>query len=158
MRSPEKILVATDFSDCSLLALERASQLGQYYDAKIDLLHVYQLPPYVEPNIGVGFTNVVTDEPLLDVVRGQAEAELEAFLKRAVASGVVVRDSQLVLGIAATTILDVARDGAYDLIALGTHGRTGLPHLLMGSVAERVVRRADRPVLTVRQVPKTHAA
>ena len=83
MRNPEKILVATDFSDCSLLALERAWELGQCFNAKIDVLHVYDLPPFVEPSAAVGFANAAMSESLLELVRREAEAELDAFLTRA---------------------------------------------------------------------------
>src|SRR5262249_22117065 len=87
---------------------------------------------------------------LLEVVREGAENALDAFVAEARKRGVAVRSARAELGPAQHTIVNFAQTGGYDLILLGTHGRTGLARALIGSVAERVVRHATCPVLTVR--------
>ena len=78
---------------------------------------------------------------------------LQSFVAHARNSGVRIDTARTLNGEPAHTIVEAAERGDYDLIALGTHGRTGLSHLLLGSVAEKVVRRATRPVMTVRLTP-----
>ena len=145
----KRILVPVDFSTCSRLALERASVLAESLEATIDLLHVWQPPPIVAPEAMIGTS---TENPgLVQVARQQAEIAMNEFVKRARDSGARIEATRVEPGDPARTIVDEADRGNYDLIAMGTHGRTGLAHLLLGSVAEKVVRRASRPVMTVRE-------
>jgi nucleotide-binding universal stress UspA family protein len=145
----KRILVPVDFSPCSRLALERASDLANSLGASIDLLHVWQPPPVVAPETMVG--TGVNNPGMVQIAKQQAEAAMGDFVKRARDSGARIESARVEPGDPARTIVDEADRGDYDLIAMGTHGRTGLAHLLLGSVAEKVVRRSSRPVMTVRE-------
>jgi len=150
MERLKKILVPTDFSRCSETALELASELAESFGATIDLLHVWDAPPFISPETMVGA--IGESQTLANLVKRQAESQMEKFVESARAKGFPVKAVRIEHGAPAPTIVDVAKQGDYDLVALGTHGRTGLSHLVIGSVAEKVVRYSDRPVLTVRDV------
>ncbi len=100
----------------------------------------------------------VADLSVIDIYRKNAENVLEQFVTEAKKRGVTVRASFAELGPASYTITDFARRREYDLIVIGTHGRTGLAHMVIGSVAERVVRHAHCPVLAVRATPERKGA
>ena len=128
-----RILVPTDFSPLSTLALDHAVALASLCRASIHLLHVRSDAKH----------DVDGDEAGLAVLASRCQGE-----------GIVVT-SQVCAGEPAAAIIQAATDRAVDLIVLGTHGRHGLAHLMLGSVAEAVVRTAPCPVLTVRgQVPE----
>jgi len=143
------ILHPTDFSDRSAYALRLACSLARDYGARLVVLHVAEPPP--PPDVqGVML-------PVSEHVGDEARADLERLAVPA-ADGVRV-ERRLEKGDPATQTLRVARELQADLIVMGTHGRTGLSRLLMGSVAERVVRRASCPVLTVKTpLPEEGAA
>jgi nucleotide-binding universal stress UspA family protein len=132
------ILHPTDFSEHSGSALQMACALARDYRARLIVLHVT-----VQPTIVYG-EGVVPPDPV------QVVEEARAYLDRlAIPQGIPV-ERRLAEGDPPAEILHVAADSGADLIVMGTHGRTGLERLLMGSVAERVVRKAPCPVLTVR--------
>jgi nucleotide-binding universal stress UspA family protein len=141
-----KILAATDFSESADAAITHAIALAYEAQASLTLLYVYQVMPYTEV---VGFASF---EPRLheshlhssERVLLQAKAEAEQ-------QGVAQVGIALEQGTPYHTITKFAKEGNYDLIVVGTHGRTGIRHTLIGSVAERVVRHAHCPVLVVRQ-------
>jgi nucleotide-binding universal stress UspA family protein len=87
-----------------------------------------------------------------------AEAEFGQFAARVAEKGIVVDAQELVRGDPVATILRIATEEDVDLIVMGTHGRTGLSHVLLGSITERVLRRTDRPILTVRAPHERKAA
>jgi nucleotide-binding universal stress UspA family protein len=87
---------------------------------------------------------------LIEIVQSRAEAELSAFVSHAVDRGVPVTRTRAEPGIASRVILDAVKNDAYDLVVMGTRGRNSFSDVLLGSVAERVVRRATCPVITVR--------
>ena len=122
-----RILVPTDFSPLSTLALEHAIALASLCRASIHLMHVQ-----------ADARKVDAEEP-----------RLAGFVARCHAEAIVVT-SQVCAGQPAAAIVKAAADRAVDLIVLGTHGRQGVAHLMLGSVAEHVVRTAPCPVLTVR--------
>jgi universal stress protein A len=149
MISMQKILVPTDLSACSTRALHEAHSFAAAFSATVDLLYVWSLPTLVAPEsliTGMG----INEQPLLDWIRSSARDLLTNFENEAKSAGIALGASFCEPGDPATTILERAASGAYDLLVLGTHGRTGLSHALLGSVAEKVVRRAPCPVLTVR--------
>jgi nucleotide-binding universal stress UspA family protein len=137
-----RILCPVDFSPSSERALDFAVDLAKALGAELDLLHVYQLPVYALPDgammAGPEFTTRVTTE--------SQRALTELCESRA--SGVTTK-THLIEGIPYREIVRMGEDLGAGLIVVGTHGRTGLRHLLLGSVAERVVRSAKVPVITV---------
>jgi nucleotide-binding universal stress UspA family protein len=145
MRAFRKILVPTDFSENAGQALETAVDLANRYEAALHLLHVDQLPTYAFPE-GV----VVAGPDMLASMTDWSDKGLAAAKAQAERLGAVRVTVQAVIGTPFTDIIRVAREEKADLIVMGTHGRTGLAHALLGSVAEKVVRKAPCPVLTVR--------
>jgi nucleotide-binding universal stress UspA family protein len=135
----QTILHATDFSDRSQPAFQMACALARQLGARLILLHV-AVPPVAVYGEGMMATLPVND---LEAIRRQ-------LLDVKVPDPQVPIERRVVEGDPAEEIVRVARDVPCDLIVLGTHGRSGLERLLMGSVAEQVVRRAVCPVLTVR--------
>jgi nucleotide-binding universal stress UspA family protein len=139
------ILAPTDFSDYSKKALSDALELAQTFGAKLSLLHVVEPPPYpIE-----GFVPPTMGADLLADLERQASAELAQVLPDAQEATVEVTRT-VVIGAPSQKIVETAEAAHVDLILMATHGRTGLSHLLIGSVAERVVRTAPCPVLTIR--------
>jgi nucleotide-binding universal stress UspA family protein len=147
MKPIHKILVPTDFSEHSAHALEYAVDLARRYDdSHITLAHVY---PVVNYAAAEGFA-LYTPEQLADLLTKLAE-QLKAEEDRVHQLGWTRIDTTLLQGDAYKETLELA--AGYDLIVMGTHGRTGFKHALIGSVAEKLVRTAPCPVLTVRKHP-----
>ena len=145
----QRILCATDFSDTAEAAWEAACELARTHRAELILVHVFtELPLY--PEVAVIEVQRVWDEQRAWVERALAE-RVSAATRR----GLNAR-SLLKSGTAAEGIVDAAAENDADLIVLGTHGRTGLTRLVVGSVAERVVRLAPCAVLSVK--PRVAAA
>jgi universal stress protein A len=144
------ILAPTDFSDFSKQVLKEALALAQTFDAKLLLLHVVEPPPYSVEGLGPSSLEV----NLLDDLERLANNELAAVLPEAQSTGVEV-GRHVVVGTPYRKIVEVAEAERVDLIVMSTHGRTGLSHLVMGSVAERIVRTAPCPVLTMRPTATT---
>jgi nucleotide-binding universal stress UspA family protein len=143
-----RILCPVDFSEGSDAALEYALFLSERFGAKVDLVHVWQVPYAVRPDLMV-FTEVSTARSLYEGMRDQAQAELTRQLD-AIPEGVRGNvTGRLLHGETVSALLDLLAKGEHDLVVMGTHGRTGLSHAVMGSVAERVVRRSPVPVLTL---------
>ncbi len=134
-----RILHPTDFSDLSKPAFELASALARDYGAKLTVLHVAVPPPVFAPD-GIAMPMPV-EEPFED------RAKLAEF--RSDDPRVTV-EHRLVEGSPAEEILRIAREMKADLIVVGTHGKGGLARLIVGSVAESVLRKASCPVLTVK--------
>ena len=149
MQAPQKILVPTDLSACSSHALAQAQEFAATFGASIDLMYVWSAPALVAPEsviTGVG----INEQPLLEWIQQSAGEQLARFEDEARQAGITVQRSFCEPGDPATTIVERAASDHYDLLVLGTHGRTGLSHVFLGSVAANVVRRAPCPVLTVR--------
>jgi nucleotide-binding universal stress UspA family protein len=149
MKPIQRILVPVDFSASSRAALEAAAFLAEKLGASVDVLHVWEPPGYVGPEVMIHMPGK-TGLPLVEFAHTEAGRDMERFLADFGKRGLRV-SGRLETGLAVQTILRVAGDDHYDLIVMGTRGRTGLSHLMLGSVAERVVRRAACPVLTVRE-------
>jgi nucleotide-binding universal stress UspA family protein len=146
-----RILVATDFAESAERALTCGVQLARRHGAELILLHVYMdLPAY--PEITAGQVEAIYEEQ-----RRWIEDALERRARAARAEGLLAR-AVLKTGPAASTIAETAADEDADLIVVGTHGRSGLDRLIVGSVAERVVRLASCPVLVVKASKKAARA
>jgi nucleotide-binding universal stress UspA family protein len=143
------ILVPTDFSQGSQAALDYAVSLAKSFRAKIVLLHVIETTTYT-------MTEALQLVNVYAVVKTAVEPVLDEMVKE-LQKKEVSASRNVVQGAAAHEIVTQARDAGADLIVMGTHGRRGVDHLLVGSVAERVVRTAGCPVLTVR-TPDSGAA
>lgn len=153
MISYKRILMATDFSDYSKEALGYAIYLAKQFDAGLYLLHVFEVPTYSHPGVSPGMQPEV--QRWIQGLREEAENRLNA-LKEELEDQAVKVHPILKEGNVFMEILKAAEEIPADLIVLGTHGRTGLPHVFLGSVAERVVRKASCPVVTVRPRVFTH--
>ena len=146
-----RILVPTDFSESSDAALTYAKALAERFGAVLHLVHVFDDPIMAG---GFGAEGYLAEAPdLAETMRHEAEERLAVRLTESERSRLRATSAML-SGPTAHTIVDTARDRGFDLIVMGTHGRTGLAHALMGSVAERVVRTAPCPVLTVHSAPQ----
>ncbi len=144
----KKILVPVDYSPSSKLALEWALVLAESMDASVHVLHTWEVPHYLRPDLTVWSGEI--SETLAEHTRTEAEKGMRAFLASTTPAGRPNVTSQVLPGTPYATILEVVKKDGFDLIAMGTHGRTGVAHLLLGSVAEKVVRHAPCPVLTIR--------
>lgn len=139
-----KILVATDFSENANKAASYAFALAKEHQAAVTLLHIYQVIPYTDP---IGY---ISFEPRLhESLRSSAEKALSQWREEAKKQGVAEVNGVVEQGVPFQVITRIAREGGFDLVVVGTHGRTGLRHALIGSVAERVVRHAPCSVLVV---------
>jgi nucleotide-binding universal stress UspA family protein len=145
----KRIVVATDFSDLSTEAIETAVAFARAFGATLDLVHVatemaYAVPPPIDMiSLPIDMASVMSD----------AGARLATEEDRVRARGVTC-ESNVLVGRADAEIAKHADQAHANLIVLGTHGRSGLGHALLGSVAEKVVQHAHCPVLTV---PERHA-
>jgi nucleotide-binding universal stress UspA family protein len=141
----KKILVPTDFSECSEAAMRYGFELAHAFDATLHLLHVVEdssNTPWMVDGFPVSLAEV------LERFQDESRKRLHASIPAGDLSRVVV---SCPIAAPVSEILRYAEEESVDLIVMGTHGRGFLAHALIGSVAERVVRRAPCPVLTVRQ-------
>jgi nucleotide-binding universal stress UspA family protein len=140
----DRILVAVDFSPHSEPALEYAIELAKRLGAKLDLVHAYHV------SLPIGSPNQVTVPPQFWTdIRDAADRRLQETLRKVQAEGAPC-EAHLTPMPPAPAIADTAAEIDADLIVMGTRGNTGLKHVLLGSVAERTLRIAPCPVLTVR--------
>jgi nucleotide-binding universal stress UspA family protein len=142
-----RILVPVDFSGHAERAFEYAAMLGRQFDASLELVHV--VDAYSSASWGSEVCNPNIQELMEDLI-ADAHDRLRHIRDLAATEGDRV-ELAVLTGPPAQAIVDRAEIGSCDLIVMGTHGRTGIAHALMGSVAERVVRSAGCPVITVRQ-------
>jgi nucleotide-binding universal stress UspA family protein len=140
----EKILVPTDFSPHAQEAVRYAAGVSHRFDASLTVVHVYDVTPYVLPE-----TVPLYDTYQLGQLREEFQRQLETVRQLAERSGARQVDARLLQGSPFAEILRFAEEQQFGLIVMGTHGRTGLAHLLLGSVTEKVLRKAPCPVLTV---------
>ncbi len=142
----KRILLPTDFSDYSEQAMSYACAFAEQFDAELHILHVLQDLVAVVPEPGVAFP------PPGDYMGELKESANQALLQIPAADWAadrtIVRETRQ--GPPFLEIIRYAKEQEIDMIVLGTHGRGGLAHVLLGSVAEKVVRKAPCPVLTVR--------
>jgi universal stress protein A len=141
-----RILVPVDFSPHAEQALRYAAALAEKFAAELYLVHVFQ-------DLAIYQTEVVSGAPPIlppvEQLTASARGELERLVREKNLQRLTVH-AEVVEGSPVEEIVDYAREKDIDLIVLGTHGRGWLTHVLLGSVAEKVVRKAPCPVLTVR--------
>lgn len=150
----EKILFPTDFSEGSSHALHYANDLTMHYDAKLYILHVvYDLSKAT----GLNVPHISSDEVCKELSQWAAK-EIDRFCKDKILELPNV-EKKVIHGIPWEEILNFADTEKIDMIVMGTYGRIGLERLIFGNTAERVVRRAPCPVMTVRvPVHRGHTA
>jgi nucleotide-binding universal stress UspA family protein len=149
MLSIKKILCSTDFSDASSQGISAAAELAGLFQAELVLVHVIPvLPPKpTDPN----FEFEVPEYE--NILHKDAEAKLLELIKTAVPAGLKAR-AVLGHGTPAKEIIRIAEEEKVDLIVIATHGHSGWHHLVLGSVAEKVIRHAPCPVFAVRELRK----
>jgi nucleotide-binding universal stress UspA family protein len=142
----QHILVPVDYSACSGAALRFACDLAERFHATLDVVHVWDRPSYVS-DVVMSATEAVSGKSLIRLIEENAQRDLDEFL----------RGSQLPVGTAgrliardpASALIHELKQRKHDMVVVGTHGRTGLSHVLLGSVAEKLARLAPVPVVTV---------
>lgn len=152
--TPRRILVATDFSECSKEAIESAARLAECFSAELFLLHVFEPPFYTVEGIEAGIHPEV-DRWARDMREKESKSlheEVEAVRGRGINVTPYFREGSPFM-----EILKVAEEAGADLVVLGTHGRRGFDRFVMGSVADRVTRKAPCSVLLVRGKPPAGA-
>jgi nucleotide-binding universal stress UspA family protein len=143
------ILVPHDFSSCANHATAMARDVAKSHGARLVLLHVADLPLGLDPDAAVVPRAGAAPLKARDLALGSAREHLEDLAARLGKDGVDATPV-VALGNVVDEIIDAAQREHADLIVMGTHGRTGLSRVLLGSVAEKVVRQAPVPVLTLR--------
>lgn len=145
MKTPNKLLVPTDFSDMSAPELGYAGMLGKAFDAQILLVHVVKRPVFLPTTAGAPAAVPASEEEIHEwVLKHLARLQQRASDEVAVATRRVEGDP-------AKEIVRVAEEEDADLILMSTHGRKGLARALLGSTAEQVMRDAPCPVLCIKQ-------
>ncbi len=148
MANWRNICCAVDFSGSSRLALEEAADLARRFDARLTLVHVFETGP-------VGATEGFFAPPeLIEQMSIELTRKLESWRVEAEKRAERPVGQKVLAGDPPSGIVRFAREGEFDLVVVGTRGRTGLQHLLLGSVAEKVVRQAHCPVLVARRTPE----
>ena len=144
MKPFKKIVVATDFSPHSARALEVAGEFAKHFGAEVTVVHAFNVPiPLVTPY------EVAIPDTYIEEARTAATERLHKAAQKLSAQGIAVK-SELTEIPAWSAIVRVAKESGADLIVMGTRGHTGFKHVLLGSIAERTLRHAPCPVLTVK--------
>jgi nucleotide-binding universal stress UspA family protein len=147
----KKVLVPVDFSPGTKRVLELAATFAQAFGATVELFHVWQPPPLISsPLMVLTADDAGRAMTLEDLGRQAAMTQMKEQLAELKKLGPIDAHCRVGIGNPAHEIVEAAAHGGHDLIVMGTHGRGGFAHALLGSVAEKVVRRAHCPVLTVR--------
>jgi nucleotide-binding universal stress UspA family protein len=144
MPSIKKILAPIDFSEVSNRSLDYAVDLAAQIKAAVWVVHIYEIPVYAFPEGAI-----ITPPDIAADLADRAQKSLDAAVAARRDRGVQISGT-LTNGGPREEILRLAKEGNVDLIVMGTHGRRGVPRAILGSVAERVIRMSDIPVLTIR--------
>jgi len=146
MKTPKKILVPIDLSDSSVAAIVYAHEVARFFNASLTILNV----------VDVGDEGVVFPPEALGTkeVRSYLVSKRKGKIKQFLKNFPAIKSSDhkliVISGSPAREIVTYAKSAIMDLIVMSTHGRSGMPHLILGSVAEKVVRYAECPVLTLK--------
>ncbi|RJP22500.1 MAG: universal stress protein [Deltaproteobacteria bacterium] len=141
-----KILLPSDFSECSADAARAARRLAEHFGSRLTVLHVLDEPAAFDP--------MFRGEVPVELLRGRMEQYAREGMERFVDThfqGIPDVATLTASGVPYREIIRTARETGAGLIVIGTHGRTGVEHVIFGSTAEKVVRMAPCPVLSVRQ-------
>jgi universal stress protein A len=144
------ILVPIDFSEHSKKTIRYATRFAARYQASLRLLHVFQIPDYAVTQYEHRQVGSDQLKNQVDIAEDEARQNLEQFEKELLNQGVNVK-AFLRVGYPLEEIIQVANDPEIDLIIIGSHGRSGIKRLLLGSTAQRVVEHAPCPVLVVKE-------
>ncbi len=146
MISIKKILVPTDFSETSRYAMQYAIEFAKSFNAELEIVHVI----FDESQIVAFYLPQVTFQNLDQELEESAKKQMEQFLASFPELKDISYSVKMLKGTAFLEIINEAKESNVDLIIIGTHGRSGLEHVLFGSTAEKVVRKAPCPVFTVK--------
>jgi len=141
----EKVLCPVDFSDGSQHALRYAVAFARAYDAELEVLHVVELP-FLPSYSTAGLPDLGLP---VEQIQEECQERLAELVEKYKAQYPKIKQ-HVVVGSPFVEIVREAKNGEFDLLVVGTHGHTGLKHMLIGSVAEKVVRKAPCPVLSVK--------
>lgn len=142
-----RILAPVDYSTTSRLSLAFAVELARKFSAELEIVHVWDRPTYLTEAMMV--THGGGQRPITELVVENAEHDMQTFLDEVALPADVPYGRRLISGDPASELLREIERGDYDLVVLGTHGRSGFSRLLLGSIAEKIVRHAAIPVLTI---------
>jgi len=140
----KKILYPIDFSEYTDEITGYAVSVAKKYDSELHLLHVIPNPNYFTP-----YESFLTPENLIAIERN-IEKEIEKNFDKVIKEIDMPTKKIIRTGVTFVEIIDYINEEGIDLVVMGTHGRSGIEHMLIGSVAEKVVRKSPCPVLTVR--------
>jgi len=145
MLSIRRILFPTDFSEPAEYAWPYALTFAQEFRAEVHLVHVVAPPP----RLTEAYTGDFDSGQMVESLTAEAAASMDREVEAAKSRGLIFQ-REVRVGVDYREIIDYAAKHDIDLIVMATHGRTGLAHVLLGSVAEKVVRKAPCPVLTIK--------
>lgn len=143
-----RILVPIDYSDNSKAALAYSTELALGFGASLDIVHVWDRPTYLTDAVMVSRPGEA-HKPIGELIRENAQHDMTEFLSTVSLPATLSTTNRLLAGEPASALLEELKKGEHDLVVLSTHGRTGFAHLLLGSIAEKLVRLSPVPVLTV---------
>ena len=143
-----RIMIPIDYSDNSKAALAYGAEFALGFGASLDIVHVWDRPTYLTDAVMVQRPGEA-HKPIGELIRENAERDMGEFLGQITLPSGLATSSRLLSGEPASALVAELKKGQHDLVILSTHGRTGLSHLLLGSIAEKLVRLSPVPVLTV---------
>jgi len=143
-----RIMIPIDYSDNSKAALAYGAEFAGGFGASLDIVHVWDRPTYLTDAVMVQRPGEA-HKPIGELIRENAAHDMAEFLGQITLPSGLTTSSRLLSGEPASALIAELKKGQHDLVILSTHGRTGLAHLLLGSIAEKLVRLSPVPVLTV---------
>lgn len=144
----ERILVPVDYSACSKSALRFAADLASQLHATLEVVHVWDRPSYIS-HVVTTSTEPVSGKSLFRLIEENAQRDLDEFLATVELPPGMTPSARLLGGDPGSALVHLLKEHRHDAVVVGTHGRTGLSHVLLGSVAEKLVRLSPVPVITV---------
>ena len=152
----KRVLVPVDYSEPSKEVLLYAAEIAHRLGGELTVLHVWECMPHAPPDLKVKTRGGGTKK-LADVIKENAENDMKEFIASAKLPERLKVRTRVESGEAASRILELVGSGDYDLLVMGTHGRGGVKYLVLGSVAEKLLRGSTIPVITLRAAPEERA-